>query len=234
MSIHVITVVAGSEKLVKMTESMLEQFYATSEGVGHEMHVTVINNGAKRAVRKGLYSWQAFTEKNLGFGKAVNLAIKKETHPDDTHVLVLNNDLEFPDEKWLFALLADRDNRRVCSPCTDRTATQAATATKARDREPMRVHQVSAFCWLVPMPIIRSIKKRFRFELFDPEFFAYGEDDLTSAILRRYVAPDPFLVIPRSWVRHLKHKTGAEVGMSGGMPKNLELLKHKMRKMGLR
>ena len=50
MSIHAITVVAGSEKLVAMTENMLEQFQSCE--TDESIHMTVINNGAARAVRQ--------------------------------------------------------------------------------------------------------------------------------------------------------------------------------------
>jgi hypothetical protein len=241
MSILAVTVYAGSKKLVDMTANMLHQFQSCLE-IDEKVRIIALNNNAEAEIPMGMVQWQAFTQENIGFGKGVNLLIQRELFDapkiegphDVSHVLVLNNDLEFPNKNWLAELLKEREKSFVLSPCTDNTASESARNDRAHDLDARRAHQVSAFCWLVPVPVIKSLRKRFGFNLFDPDFFAYGEDDYTGAILRRYLDPRPFKVVPRSWVRHLKGKTGAEMKMKGGMPENLELLKRKLRSHGLK
>lgn len=241
MSILVITVYAGSAKLVAMTERMLEELEDSivrfeNQDYDETVDVIAVNNGAVRAVDKeALYFDHITHEKNIGFGKAVNHAIKTKLRVEHTDVLVLNNDLEFPDPNWLTRLLTERESFYVCSPTTDLTATKEAQAKgPVSDKPAKRVAQVSAFCWLVPRRVINALRTRFGFQLFDPEFFAYGEDDYTGAVLRKIYGGTPFKVVRRSWVRHLKGQTGAEMHLSGGMKRNLDLLKRKMRANKLR
>jgi len=171
---------------------------------------------------------------NIGFGKAVNRGIKIAMSEGATHVLVANSDLEFPQEGWFGELVAEVEGNYVLSPTTDITACPESRAAEAVDKSPVFSPQVSAFCWLVPLPVIKRIQARYGFELFDPHFFAYGEDDLTSAILRKQFGPKPFKVVRRSWVKHLKGKTAKEVGVRSGDPKNLKLLAERKRVLGVR
>ena len=227
-----ITVYAGSQKLVDMTDRMLEQLHwSLALGMGsYALEVVAVRNGAVAEIRHPVTHSMAIPE-NIGFGKAVNAAINE--YLDNTHsgVLILNNDLEFPDANWLRALTDEIEPgaRYVLSPTTDHTATPEAVALAPKDKDPIRVRQVSAFAWYVPTEMIEAIKPRFGFELFDPEFFAYGEDDYTAAILRKIYGGTPFKVVPRSWVKHLKNQTGAEFHLHGGMKKNVDLLKAKLR-----
>ena len=232
-----ITVYAGSEKLVEMTERMLRRLPICDPSwhVGKDhLHVVAVGNGAVRMVGDGRVDSHLELVENVGFGNAVNLAIRDFMNKDVTDVLVLNNDLEFPYPEWLAECCKERDGKRIISPLTDRTATAAAKASGPRNQDPVLASQVSAFCWLVPRSVIELLRKKFGFPLFDPDFFAYGEDDYTSAILRKHVDPRPFKVVPRAWVRHLKHQTGKEFGLGGGMKRNLKLLHKKMKAHGLR
>jgi hypothetical protein len=241
-----LTVVAGSKKLVKMTNEMLRQLSNCMVFDVDPMRVVVFHNGCDGDVDKDLVDFRYWSDKgNIGFGQAVNLLIERELFDapkaggqgDDvkfTHVLVLNNDLEFPDKEWLRELLSEREGNLVLSPCTDNTATREAISNGRRNVDPIRVSQCSAFCWLVPVPVIHALRRKMGFNLFDPDFFAYGEDDYTGAVLRRYLDKRPFKVVPRSWVRHLKAKTGAEMKLHGGMKENLEMLRRKMRARGLK
>ena len=237
MNLLAITVYAGSEKLVKMTEQMLQKFATCTEGF--KVRTAAFNNAAERPIAKGLVDWHAHSEEgNIGFGRAVNLLIEREvfTEPLEkfTHVLVLNNDLVFDDNTWLHHLLAAVEGNLVLSPCTDRTATKEALARGPVDIPPIRSRQVSAFCWLVPVPVIKAIKKRFGFYLFHPDFTNYGSDDATCAILRRHLDPRPFKIVPRSWVRHLKAQTGNEMGLKGGDPEIIARLNAFYRAKGLK
>jgi hypothetical protein len=229
VSILAITPYAGSEKLVRMTERMLMAFDGCPTMAEDVIATVAVNNAAVRPVNHPL-TWHAHMDKNEGFGVAVNLAIKREifdmkksgfptTH---THVLVLNNDLEFPEPSWLMSLLRHREGNLVLSPCTDITATKVAVAESSRDLDPVRWDQVSAFCWLVPVTTIEMIRKKFGFELFSPEFSNYGSDDVTGAVLRRLVGHKPFKVVPRSFVKHKKAQTANELGVKGGTKELLQ------------
>ncbi|MCP4899967.1 MAG: glycosyltransferase [bacterium] len=235
MKILAITVYAGSEKLVAMTENMLDQFKECVQLADERCTVDVVtvHNGAARHVKNELCGQQVMFGRNQGFAKGVNAAIDSFLRDHDA-VLVLNNDLEFPEPGWLEELVRAWSSPYVLSPCTDRTATKEALDDCSRNANPKRVPQVSAFCWLVPARVIRMLRDRWGFPLFDPDFFAYGEDDYTGAILRNRYGAMPFKVVPRSWVKHLKHQTGAEMHLSGGMTKNLKLLKMKMQKNKLK
>lgn len=235
--ILVVTVYAGSEELVKMTERMLHQLNRQRTTIEDDLHVTAVCNGAVRPIEPHIADFNSFLPQNVGFGNAVNTAIGVEFAMNKkglTDVLVMNNDLDLEDDRWLSQLLSARTGKHVISPMTDRTATKAALSTGPLDKDPFRTAQVSAFCWLVPRAIIKMFRGRYRYPLFDPDFFAYGEDDLAGAIMRKHVSPKPFIVVPRSWVRHLKGKTGAEMKLKGGMPENLKLLAKKQRMLGVR
>lgn len=238
MKILAITVYAGSEKLVAMTERMFEQFMVCLDRLDtleHSVEVIAVRNGAQREIDQVLADGHIFFAKNVGFAKAVNRAIETALTDHDA-VLVMNNDLEFPDPKWLLELVSATDPKDfyVMSPCTDRTATHGARASWAMQVDPWRLGQISAFCWLVPARVIKMLKERWGFRLFDPDFFCYGEDDYTAAILRKTYGGAPFTVVPRAWVKHLKAQTGKELGMKGGMSKNVKLLKKKMQANKLR
>lgn len=241
MHILAITPYAGSKKLVRMTEDMLRSFRACVEEAKVSCSVVAWNNAAEDTIDRSLCDWHAWSDVNEGFGVAINKAIqaevfdmKKAGFPDTyTHVLLLNNDLEFPDRTWLRELVAAADPNRVVTPCTDITATKAAVAERAFDLDPVRSQQVSAFCWLVPMSVIHRIRKKFGFNLFSPEFSNYGSDDVTGAILRRLVENAPFLIVRRSWVRHRKAQTANELGIKAGDPEVLKRIANFKRKWKL-
>lgn len=235
MTILVVTPYAGSEKLVAMTERMLEDLRgiisSALAGLGARIDfaVVAVNNAAVRPV-KTMLTWHGHFDKNEGFGVAVNLAIKREIFDMEkhmkekrhyTHVLVLNNDLEFTDVFWLLELLKERDDKLVCSPCTDITATKAAVAEGPRELGPVLCDQVSAFCWLVPIGTIEQLRKKFGVELFHPDFTNYGSDDIAGAMLRKLLGPKPFKVVRRSFVKHKKAQTANELGIKPGTPELL-------------
>lgn len=242
MNILAITPYTGSEKLVKMTESMLAQFadIVTCGLTGFdekiEFTVVAVNNAASRPQRHPV-TFHCHLEENVGFGNAINKAIESEiiqppklktvhiasgtTKPTPqvvgiTDVLLLNNDLQFPDTNWLRELLRERDGKHVLSPCTDVTATAEAVSNGARNVEPIMHREVSAFCWLVPVAHVHALRKKFGFNLFHQDFSNYGSDDVTAACLRSIVGPKPFKIVPRAWVRHLKAQTANELGVKAG------------------
>jgi hypothetical protein len=247
MTILAITPYTGSEKLVKMTEAMLASFHdiVTAGLAGFdpriEVAVVAVNNAASREQTFPV-TWHCHMGENVGFGRAINMAIEREiieppklktVHvgtgkttktPQDvniTDILLLNNDLQFPDTNWLAHLLRERDGQHVLSPCTDVTATKQAVAPLALNLEPIMHREVSAFCWLVPVAHVHALRKKFGFNLFHPDFSNYGSDDVTAACLRSIVGPKPFKIVPRSWVKHLKAQTANELGVKAG---NRELI----------
>lgn len=185
-------------------------------------------------------------DSNEGFGNAINLAIKREiidppnlkiigadgkTQPfkestTHTHALIINNDLEFPDHAWLRELLKERDGDLVLSPCTDITATAEARNTGPVDAPPTRHAQVSAFCWLVPVSTIMKLRRKFGVSLFHPDFTNYGSDDVAAAMLRSIISKQPFKIVPRSWVKHLKGQTANELGVKPGTPELLRRIRN--------
>lgn len=223
MSLLAITPYAGSKKLVAMTQAMLESFKVCA--MGHDFTLVAVNNAADDKLPKGLVDFHYFNDKNEGFGNAINLAVRRELYDAPkvskkphgySHVLILNNDLQFPHISWFNELLIESDNKHVASPCTDVTATRIAVADGPDDENAVMADQVSAFCWLVPVPVIELIRKRFGFDLFHPEFSNYGSDDITGAVLRKIIGPKPFKVVRRSWVKHLKAQTANELGVKAG------------------
>lgn len=225
MKILAIVAYAGSEKLVEMAENMLQLFSNCVSFADADVFIAAVNNNAERDIDHDLVDFHYWKETNEGFGCAVNTAITK-TLADPigfTHVLVLNSDLEFPDVTWLRALLAEvgAHGDLVLSPCTDITATTGATAKEAIDQPPVRLPQISAFCWLVPATVLRRLRAKFGITLFHPEFSNYGSDDVTAACLRHF-DKRPFLAVRRSWVKHLKGQTANELGIRGGTPELLQ------------
>ena len=236
MKITAIVPFTGSRKLVEMTRRCAVAL--VESGVDE---VVTVNNAADELIAlDDPKIREILIHENLGFARAVNTAIAFMTRNDDvtpTHFLVANNDLEFPDPDWFSRLKAEavvEEGSYVLSPTTDITACPESRADKAVDALPVYAPQVSAFCWLVPMKVIERLRGRYGFELFDGRFFAYGEDDLTSACLRKQFGPKPFKVVRRSWVKHLKGKTAEEVGVRPGDPKNLKLLAERKRALGVR
>lgn len=246
MTILAVTPYTGSEKLVKMTERCLASFQQIAATVNHKVSITAVDNAASRPIKKGLYDWHCHMDANVGFGNAINFAIQREIiEPPNlkivagdgsakkfdqpmnfTHVLILNNDLEFPDTNWLAELLKERDGDLVLSPCTDITATAEARAEGARNLDPIRHAQVSAFCWLVPVTTIIKLRRKFGINLFHPDFTNYGSDDVTAAMLRSIISKQPFKIVPRSWVKHLKGQTANELGVKPGTPELLRRIRN--------
>src|ERR671924_706051 len=232
MKILAVVPFTGSKKLVEMTRDCIKQFRECDVPEGVSLHFIAVNNAASESLNLPLELVEEFhCEKNYGFGVGVNRAIDywliAERRPC-THVLVLNNDLQFPHRDWLTHLLREVDpefSMQVLTPCTDITATPEAKDDGPRDIKPLRCGQVSAFCWLVPVRVIQAIDARFDFPLFHPMFTNYGSDDATAAILRKLYGPTPFKVVPRSFVKHLKAQTANELGVKAGTKELLSNLK---------
>jgi hypothetical protein len=222
MNIIAITPFTGSEKLVAMTEDCIEQLLACELPEGVHLRVLAVNNKAARGLGK-IGEHQLVDElkddQNYGFGVGVNrgldMALIGEGWPCD-HVLVFNNDLQFPDRVWLTHLLREVEGAYVLSPRTDVTATVEVCQPGPQDKPAQRLREVSAFCWLVPIRVIKAIEARWNWPLFCPQFTNYGSDDATAAILRSIYGETPFKVVHRSFVKHLKARTANELMVKAG------------------
>lgn len=222
MNIIAVVPFTGSEKLVAMTEDCIKQLLLCDLPNEATLRIVAVNNKASRSLGTIADHPQVDeykTHENLGFGVGVNegidLALLGEQYPCD-YVLVVNNDLQFPQRNWLTLLLREVDGANVLSPRTDITATPEACHPGPEDKDAQLVEQVSAFCWLVPRRVITAIEPRFGWPLFNPMFTNYGSDDATAAILRKIYGRRPFKIVHRSWVKHLKAQTANELGVKAG------------------
>jgi glycosyltransferase involved in cell wall biosynthesis len=149
--------------------------------------------------------------RNKGFAWGMNKAIQEGIsifgRPD--YVLCFNNDLQFPDKDWLRILLRAAPAGRITVPATDMTAIY--TQPKPLNKNPFDIQEMSAYCWLVPFEWCEFLKKTYGWWLFDTGFFAFGEDNKTAWLLSKEFGPHVFRVVPRSWVRHLRHQTTSVV-----------------------
>lgn len=211
MKILAITCLTGGEDLVVMAEEMLLSLMECVPA-GVDLKTSCVTQGAARCVDGLLVDWQVVRKKNLGFAAGMNDAIENAVNagfnPD--FVLCLNTDLQFPDKDWLRKLLEVMPiEPRIFCPATDRTALYKQDGPK--DKKSFDEVEVSAYCWLVPFNWCLLLLNRKRYWLFDPEFFAFGEDNQTAFLLAKWFGPKIFRMVPQSFVRHLRHKTSEVV-----------------------
>lgn len=218
-----VTCYTGGEELCSMTERMLRSLTVPAFAVGQ---------GVDRQADTHARHIHAVTRHNAGFALGINRAIElaRMHFPDAKHVLVLNNDLEFPDPHWIDELLAQADGKHVVTPVTDKTGYKVAEWPGPSAGTTM-AEMVGAFCWLVPTLICEKLRRDYGFWLFDPDFhFAYGEDDYTAAIFRKkLIGPKPFRVVHSSFVRHLRSQTAGPMKIDRG--KQIKLLEAKLARL---
>lgn len=225
----------GSEKLVQMTAKMIAELRPTLDD---DASVMAVANAPSRVLtfeEGGIFG--CTLGENRGFGPGINAGLKARAWPFD--VLVLNNDLSFPQANW-FKLLREeqvrdeRDNLSyIYAPRTNCTATREAIADGPEDKPAQRVRQVSAYCWLVPAKMHNILRQRAGFELFPPEFPNYGSDDAAAAWLRFLFGGTPFKVVHRAFVKHAKGQTAKETGDRPGDPQVLKRLRQYFRQHNL-
>jgi len=202
MKILAITCYTGGEDLVQMTERCVESLWSCKSFM--KMDIFAIGQGVTRAQFE---SAGTVHPKNHGFAWGMNEAIQDGVtefgRPD--YVLCFNNDLEFPDPNWLQLLLEAARSDRITVPVTDKTALHKQA--RAVDKPSFDVQEASAYCWLVPFEWCLFLKQFYGWWLFDPEFFAFGEDNKTAWLLSKAYGPKVFRMVPRSFVKHLRHQT---------------------------
>jgi hypothetical protein len=231
-----VTPYTGSEKLVAMTARMLQETFLSWPFA----QIVAVANKPSRLLNKDElpgHAMQIQLATNEGFGPGVNAAIRFLNWKGD--LLVLNNDLSFPQRGWVQHLRDeqardDQDNLTyVYAPRTNCTATPEACKDGSEDKPAQRVREISAYCWLVPAKVLRALRERGRFELFPPEFPNYGSDNAAAAWLRFLFGKTPFKVVHRAFVKHAKGQTAKETGDRPGDPKVLKRLAQYMRSEGL-
>lgn len=218
----------GSERLVAMTAKMLAEL---KPALLPDDCIMPVANAPSRALtfeeRCGS-PFELTLPENRGFGPGVNAAIAARQWPFD--LLVLNNDLAFPQRDWLEHLRneQERDERDglsyIYAPRTNCTATPEACKDGPEDKPAQRVRQVSAFCWLVPAKVHKHVRDRNAGHFFPPEFPNYGSDDAAAAWVRKLFGGTPFKVVHRAFVKHAKGQTAKETGDRPGDPQVLRRL----------
>jgi len=220
----------GSEKLVRMTAAMLAQVKPT---LPPDTCIMPVGNAPSRPLtyaERGGSPFELELSKNTGFGPGINAALRARDWIFD--VLVLNNDLGFPQADWLSLM---REEQRIdeidhlhfiYAPRTNCTATPEACKDGPEDKAAQRVRQVSAYCWLVPAKVQLLMRERNHGDLFPREFPNYGSDDAAAAWARKLLGRTPFRVVHRAFVTHAKGQTAAETGDRPGNPEVLRRLRH--------
>lgn len=232
---------AGPKRLTDMTAKCLASLMPTLANIQAQV-VCVANAPERRLTEEELLGAEdLFIPTNKGFGPGVNEAIKQYEFFDKFEdVLVLNNDLLFEQEAWLRNLLDARSqdiqagfNHYVYAPATTITATLQACQDGPVDKDPLRLPQVSAYAWLIRYGQCRHIDAKFDTMLFPEDFPNYGSDDAAAACIRKCWGPTPFMLVRRSWVRHLKAQTANALHEKAGTKDLLNRLKKWKRANGL-
>lgn len=215
----------GSERLVSMTAAMLSSLRPTLKG--HDVTIRLVANKPWRLLTETELGGaeQISLDSNVGFGPGCNAAVKGW----DGDVLVMNNDLTFPQLDWLTKMREQQVYDEISglsfvyAPRTTVTATWQACAETAEDKPAQRIGQVSAYCWLIPAKMRARLRERVGFELFPPApYHNYGSDDVAGAWLRKLFGSTPFMIVHRAFCVHAKGQTAKETGDKAG---DKELLK---------
>lgn len=207
MIVLAVTCYTGTGPLCDMTQRMLTELKATKTSA--TLKVSVVAQGALRAMGPALTNCESVYPENVGFAfgmnRAIDIAWELGIKPD--YVLVLNNDLEFPDPGWLERLVKAARPDRITLPATDRTAGYVQQGPIPKG--PSNVNEMSAYAWLIPFAWCKYLKAQYGFWLFDEDFKpGYGEDNWTTyLLLKRYGPGRLFTLVHRSFVKHLRHKT---------------------------
>lgn len=204
-----VTCFTGGADLRDMTDEMLASLVGCiPEGV--DLKSAVVGQGTEymlQASEPCVLYWDE--PENKGFGFGMNKAIDTSADWDPDYVLCLNNDLQFPRKNWLKELLRAASPDHICVPATNKSAIMVQTGPV--NREPLRLQEMSAYCWLVPFRWCQWLKEHHGFWLFDEEFGSYGEDNYTAFLLSKVYGKKIFRYVRRSWVRHLRGRTAAIV-----------------------
>lgn len=209
MKVLAVSCCTGGEDLVQMTEACVDGLLE-SKPVNVELNVWVHAQDTTR-VPSGINAGRSGDSHNKGFAHGMNTAIREGLldSGDPDYVLCFNNDLVFTRKNWLKVLLGRATQYRVTLPGTDRTALHKQSGPV--DKAPFDVQEASAYCWLVPFAWCKFLKKTYGWWLFDPQFFAFAEDNKTAFLLSKRFGTKAFRIVPRSFVHHMRHQTTSVV-----------------------
>lgn len=224
MNILAVTCYTGDEELCAMTEQMFLELETLIPN-GTRVTFSATAQGADREIRPVTCNFP----KNHSFARGINTAIRMGMNESIDYILILNNDLQFPNADWLeqLLLIARKRDDRVIVPATDRAAIRIQAGPQ--NKPSFDVQEMSAYCWLVPVRFHRHLLRKYGFEMFCEEFVpAYGEDNWTAFLLAKEFGPKVFRYVPRSFVRHLRGKTSRVVDHD--RRKTSALLKQKFKK----
>lgn len=226
MRLGIITLYAGSDRLVKMTEEMLEGLLDSLHIPDLKVQIVAVNNGAARRIKTKDVNHVSYGG-NMGCARGYNGGYQKLSPCD--YVLTINNDIRMPYRDWLARLLGEASGKWVACPGTNRTATKESLAKGPVEKKATSIYSVSAYCWLIPWAWTQMLLKTYRFPLFDPAFtVAYGEDNWTALLFQRHYGPEPFRIIHRSWVDHIRAQTAKELTAEVDRKRSSALLRKKV------
>ena len=205
-SILAVTCATGGADHAVMTDRMIDSLLSC-KGTG-ELRVVAVAQALDGRIHGGEGITVIEDSVNRGFGEGMNTAIDHGLKGFEVDkVLVLNNDLRFPEENWIKRLLS-APYWPVKSPTMDNTGTAMLKADGPRkgiDYYPF----VGATCWMVDARILFRMMRKHGYWLFDPDFgLGYGEDDYAAVMIQRLTGEaKPFQVVRSAWVQHYRAQT---------------------------
>lgn len=219
MNILAITCWTGDKAMMEMTHRMVTGLAESFRIAGVEGFISVHGQGTEERLPAAPSPIRYFySPKNKGFACGMNKALGYyivDDAPDA--VLCLNNDLEFPNPDWLSILLQEYGGPivdRVIVPVTNFTACGEQQAEGPVDVDPIDVPSTPAICWLLPWAACKVLFRRSGGigKLFREDIgMAWGEDGFASAALQRDFDPNPYRIVPRSFVKHLGERTSSQI-----------------------
>lgn len=222
MKLAVITCWTGGQEMADMTNRMVNDLRVFSDW----FMISVYGQGTDvELYEPGSFhvSHATYGPINRGFAFGMNQALDSALlacspynyggPPPPEAVLCLNNDLEFPDPLW-FRKLIEEPLDKVLVPTTNFTACNEQRAEGPVDADPIDLPSTPAVCWLLPWAACEVLFKHSGGygKLFREDIgMAWGEDGFASAALQRDFDPNPYRIVPRSFVRHLGERTSSQI-----------------------
>jgi len=224
-----VTCATGKKHHAEMTNAMIDSLLACDRA--ESVKIVVVAQALDGKVHRGHNIEVVKSDVNCGFGLGMNKAIECGLRKwvGTEKVLVLNNDLTFPETNWLAKLLRS-PYWPVKSPTMDNTGTamlKGGAPGKGEDYYPF----VGATCWMIDRNVLDRLREKHGFWLFDPEFgLGYGEDDYTAVLIQRLLGnAKPFQVVRSSWVHHERAQTSKDMAISRA--KQSALLRRKLARL---
>jgi hypothetical protein len=189
-------------------EYTLESYISIRENTKRPYRLIYVNNGSSDDTRAWLNSTPSDTvvihnDKNLGFSKAVNQAMKLV---EDEDVLLLNNDVVV-NKYWLerlHAVLYSDPSYGIVGPLTNHSGTPEQVQTCERENTtPKEVRHLSGFCYLIKNEVFKKVG------LFNEKYFLAAEDYDYNCRVRK--AGYKIMLARDVFVLHYGHVTAKKV-----------------------